>query len=97
MRITNQNQTPVPSNGNNAEPTPAPRNDASSPVSSSSHSPSSPVGMEPSFEFLSLTAALNQIPLVRQDVISDTIDRLEAGQLQTPSALEQTARAMLGL
>lgn len=50
----------------------------------------------PSFELLSLNAVLTQVPPVRQDVISETIRRLAAGDLQSPSALEQTANAILG-
>jgi hypothetical protein len=97
MRITNENQTPVPTTGNSADTPPTPRNDVAVSTSSSSASPSFPVSLVPSFEFLNLTATLNEVPPVRQEAIAETIRRLDAGQLDTPSALEQTARAILNL
>jgi hypothetical protein len=51
----------------------------------------------PSFEFLSLTATVQQIPPVRQEVVAETLRRLTEGQPQTPAALEQNARAILGM
>ncbi|SRR5579875_2283759 len=98
MRITNQNQTPIASTDNKTDPAaPTPRNDATSMSSSSSTPPSVPVSLVPSFELLSLTSTLQHIPPLRQEVIAETIRRLAAGQLQTPAALEQTARAILGM
>jgi|GEM_PF-3132267 hypothetical protein len=99
MRITNQNQTPVPSTGNRADTPPTPRSDAAASASSASSStfPSFPDVLVPSFELLSLTAALQQVPPVRQEVIAETVRRLNTGELQTPTALEQTARAILGM
>ncbi len=98
MRITNQNQTPIASTDNKTDPAaPPPRNDAASTSSSSSTPPSVPVSLVPSFELLSLTSTLQHIPPLRQEVIAETIRRLAAGQLQTPAALEQTARAILGM
>jgi hypothetical protein len=101
MRITNQNQIPVPSqdNSNSKDAAPAPGNDvaasASSPTSSTSRP--YPVSLVPSFELLSLTSTLQHIPPVREDVIAETVRRLATGQLKTPAAVEQTARAILGL
>ncbi len=100
MRITNQNQPPVSSTTNNsAEPAPGSRNKAAASASSPSDptSRSFPVSLVPSFELLNLTATLQHIPPVREDVIAETVRRLAAGELQTPSAGERTARAILGL
>lgn len=99
MRITNQNQSPHPSTENRTDAAPTARNDAaasSSPASSSSL-PSFPDSLVPSFELFSLTSTLQQVPPVRQEVVAETVRRLADGQLQTPSALEQTARAILGI
>lgn len=52
--------------------------------------------MAPSFELQTLTALLAEVPPVRQAVLAETIRRLTSGQLQTSSALEETARALLG-
>ncbi len=52
--------------------------------------------MVPSFELLSLNAAMSAVPPMRADVLAETIRRLAAGDLRTPSAVEQTARAILG-
>lgn len=99
MRITNQNQTPVPSADTNADTAPTPRNDSAVPASPapSVSFPSFPTSLVPSFELFSLTSTLQEVPPVRQQVIAETVRRLAAGQLQTSSALEQTARAILGM
>jgi len=52
--------------------------------------------MVPSFEMQTLTGLLAEVPPVRQSVLADTIRRLTSGALQTASALEQTADAILG-
>jgi hypothetical protein len=98
MRITNQNQPPAPSL-NTSPDAAAPRNDSVSGVSSPPPSTpaSMPVSLVPSFELLRLTAVLQQVPPVRQEVITETVRRLLAGQLQTPAALQQTAGAILGI
>lgn len=99
MRITNQNQPSVPPADNNADAVPTPRTDAtatSAPTPSVSY-PSFPVGLVPSFELFSLTSTLQEVPPVRQEVVAETLRRLAAGQLQTTSALDQTARAILGI
>ncbi len=99
MRITNQNQPPIASTDNKTDPAAsARRNDAAASASSpSSPPPSVPVSLVPSFELFSLTSTLQHIPPLRQEVIAETIRRLAAGQLQSPAALEQTARAILGM
>lgn len=101
MRITSQNQTPVPSTDKTNTPDAAPtqRNETAASSSSprASTSRSYPDSLVPSFDLFSLTATLQEIPPVRADVIAETIRRLAEAQLQTPTALEQTARAILGL
>lgn len=99
MRITNQNQTPVPSADTNADTAPTPRNDPAVPASPtpSVSFPTFPVGLVPSFELFNLTSTLQEVPPVRQQVVAETVRRLAAGQLQSSSALEQTARAILGM
>lgn len=99
MRITNQNQPPVPPADNSAEAVPAPRSDAAVPVSPapSVSYPTFPVGLIPSFELFSLTSTLQEVPPVRQEVVAETLRRLASGQLQTTSALDRTARAILGI
>ena len=98
MRITNQNQPPIPSTDNKADPAaPSPRNDATPASTSSSTTASLPVSLVPSFELFSLTSTLQHVPPLRQEVIAETIRRLATGQLRTPAALEQTARAILGM
>jgi hypothetical protein len=104
MRINNQ--PPV-----NSPDTPTPQvvrrdsstaNSASSPVAAPVSSSTLPVAsaqdysLVPSFELQSLTAVLAEIPPVRQDVVSETIRRLTAGNLQSRDALVQTAKAILG-
>lgn len=99
MRITNQNQPPVPPSDNNADAVPTPHNDSTisaSPAPSVSY-PSFPVGLVPSFELFSLTSTLQEVPPVRQQVVAETLRRLASGELQNTSALEQTARAILGI
>jgi hypothetical protein len=99
MRITNQNQTPVPPSDNSADAVSTPRHEAaapSSPAPSVSY-PSFPISLVPSFELFSLTSTLSEVPPVRQQVVAETVRRLAAGQLQTTSALDQTARAILGI
>jgi hypothetical protein len=100
MRITNQNQTQVPTNdaSTSADPATTSRTDAAGPASSlpSLTSQTFPVNLVPSFELLSLQATLQHIPPVRADVIAETVRRLASTQLQTPGAVEETARAMLG-
>lgn len=99
MRITNQNQSPLPSTDNRTDAAPTARNDAAALSSSapSSSFPAFPANLVPSFELFSLTTTLQQVPPVRQEVVAETVRRLADGQLQTPSALEQTARAILGI
>ena len=103
MRINNQ--TPVNSTDSTTSSTP--RSDNANPsapnsAAASLGTPSSPAvsaqdfSMVPSFELQTLTAMLAKVPPVRQDVLAETIRRLTSGDLQTPSALEQTARALLG-
>ncbi|HTU19770.1 MAG TPA: hypothetical protein VMG10_17035 [Gemmataceae bacterium] len=105
MRINNQ--TPVsstssttPSTGRSDNTTlgATPSSAAAQPGSPSS-SPtisSQDYGMVPSFEMQTLTGLLAEVPPVRQSVLADTIRRLTSGALQTASALEQTADAILG-
>lgn len=103
MRITNQ--SPV----NTAEPTPSTsRPESATSGTTSPASPSSPAApsssavsaldysMVPSFELLSLNSLLAQVPPLRQDALAAAIRRMASGDLHTPAALEQTARAMLG-
>jgi hypothetical protein len=101
MRITNPNQPPVPSTDNSVSADAAPVTGHDVPASSSSvasaTSRSYPVSLVPSFELLNLAATLQQVPPVREDVIAETVRRLATGELQSPSAVEQTARAILGL
>ena len=97
MQITNQNPLPAPSIDNGTDAASTARNDSASaaPSAGSSTSPSYPVSLVPSFELFSLTSVLQRIPPVREQVIAETIQRLDAGQLETPTALEQTASAIL--
>jgi hypothetical protein len=98
MQVTNQNPLPSPSIDNGKDAASTTRNESASAVPSppSATSPSVPVTLVPSFELFNLTSTLDRIPPVRAEVIAETIRRLDSGQLQTPSALEQTARAILG-
>lgn len=52
-------------------------------------------GMVPSFDLLTFNAMLSEVPPVRADVLAETARRLASGVLETPSALEQTAQAIL--
>lgn len=95
MRIGNQNQTPLSSTENSTSTTPASGNDAA-PTTSHVAGSTQASSLMPSFELRSLTAALQQIPSIRSEVVAETTRRLAAGQLQSPAALEATARAILG-
>lgn len=99
MQITNQNPPLVPSSDTNAgADAAAPRHDSTAAASSPPPASSSlPVALVPSFEFLSLTATVQHIPPLRADVIAETVRRLANGDLRTPAAAEQTARAILGI
>jgi len=98
MRITNS--TPITAN-NVANQTPRPdttTTPAAGATGSSSASSSLALlafSLVPSFELLNLDAALSQIPAVRQDVLATTIRRLASGDLQSSSALDATANAIL--
>lgn len=99
MRISNQTPGSPPDattssilRADNASTNPTPHLSTSSAPEVSAQD----LSMVPSFELLSLYAVLVQIPPVRQDVVSETIRRLQSGQLQSPTALEQTANAILG-
>jgi hypothetical protein len=96
MRITNQNQMPIPSTETNTNAAAASAGDA--PTATTSHLSASlqEPQLVPSFELRSLTAALQQIPSTRNEVVSATMRRLASGQLQSPAALEATANAILG-
>ena len=96
MRITNQNQTPVPSTETNVGAAEASGNDPVSPTGPHLFQPAQTSSVVPSFELRSLTSALQQLPSIRDDVVAATIGRLAAGQLQSPAALEATAQAILG-
>jgi hypothetical protein len=50
----------------------------------------------PSPELQQLTAAVRNLPEVREDVVQRVAGQLAAGQYLTPEAAEQTAQAMLG-
>lgn len=100
MRIANPNQTPVPSSETNADSASAARTSAA-PPSASTSAPTPAVSVQafsmvPSFELLSLTATLKQIPPVRQEVLAETIRRLAAGDFRSADTLEKTAAAILG-
>lgn len=95
MRVTNQNQPPVPSPDNNPEAAPTPRNDSSGYASPSLHSPTD--SLEQSSELLGLTNTLQQVPPVRQEAVAEAVRRLASGELRSANALEQTARAILGM
>jgi hypothetical protein len=96
MRITNQNQTPVPSTESNASAAEASGNDPVSPTGPHLFPPTQTSSVVPSFELRSLTAALQQLPSIRDESVAATINRIAAGQLQSPAALEATAQAILG-
>jgi hypothetical protein len=99
MQISNQNPgsstdptTTSITRADNASPNPAPHLSTASAAEVSAQDYS----MVPSFELLSLNAVLAQVPPVRQDVLNETVRRLESGQLTSLSALDQTADAILG-
>jgi hypothetical protein len=96
MRITNQNQTPVPSFDTNTNAVPASGNEPTSPTTPHLFDSSATSGLTPSFEMRSLTAALQQLPSVRDEAVAATLRRLAAGQLNSPAAVQATANAILG-
>lgn len=51
---------------------------------------------QPTADLLQLTAALDQLPSVRQEVVGDVAKRLGAGELTTPQARQQTVESILG-
>ena len=96
MRITNQNQTPVPSTETNVSAAEASGNDPLALNPPHLFQPTQTSSVVPSFELRSLTAALQQLPSIRDDAVAATIGRLAAGQLQSSAAVEATAQAILG-
>jgi hypothetical protein len=99
MQITNK-----PSVAPDTASNPAVRADNAGTPTATPHAPPSSgsslsllaYSLVPSFELLSLDAALSQVPPVRPDVLAQTILRLASGDLHDGSALDQTASAMLG-
>ncbi len=51
---------------------------------------------EPTGDVQGLLNALQQTPVIRPEVIADVADRLNAGELNTPKAKEETVNAILG-
>ncbi len=94
MRISNQ--TPTGSNEIASSTTRADGAHANSAASSSATSPSAELGMMPSVELLGLKGQLSQIPATRSDAIASAVRRLASGGIHTPSAMRQTASAILG-
>src|SRR5579883_3682730 len=50
----------------------------------------------PTSDLLRLSAALNQLPFVRQEVVGEVSGRSGAGELATPQARQQTVESILG-
>jgi hypothetical protein len=99
MRITNSTPLNTDNVSNSAarpETTPSPAAGASSNSSASSAMALLAFSLVPSFELLNLDAALSQVPAIRQDVLAQTILKLASGDLDGASALDATARAILG-
>jgi hypothetical protein len=99
MRINNQPPVSSPDSATASIPRADKASSTSAPHIASSSVPAvsaQDYSVVPSFELQSLTAMLAEVPPVRQDVVSETIRRLEAGDLQSHSALMQTANAILG-
>ena len=63
-------------------------------ASSQTGSPASKQGAAPA-ESSELTAQLNEVPEIRAEVVAEIESRLEAGDLLTREAAEQTAQAIL--
>ncbi len=101
MRITNSTNQTAGSPADGATP-PTPRTDAATSALAGTHLSSSSVSapassLAPSFDLLRLNTLLQQIPPARPDAIAEILQRLTSGQLNTPDALDSTARAMLGI
>ncbi len=50
----------------------------------------------PTSDFLPLLGALARIPQVRQENVGEVVGRLNAGELATPQARQQTVESILG-
>jgi hypothetical protein len=50
---------------------------------------------QPTADLTTLLDSLNQVPLLRQDVVADAAARLNAGELNTPVARAETVNAIL--
>jgi hypothetical protein len=75
---------------------PANANRVSTPDNASGDSASAAVQFQPTSDYQSLSGALGRIPQVRQDVIGEVASRLNAGELATPQARQQTVESILG-
>jgi hypothetical protein len=94
MRITNAtNPTPAASIDNPTAQ--APRTEGVASGVPASSLPAQTSSLVPSFDLLTLHAALRQLPAIRSDAVAETVRRLASGQLRTPDALAQTAGAIL--
>jgi hypothetical protein len=58
--------------------------------------PETTESFKPTGDIQSLLASLTQVPVVRQELVTDVANRLQAGELNTPSAKEETVSAILG-
>ncbi len=94
MRISNQ--TPTGSNEIASATTRADGAHANSAAPPSATSLSAEGGMMPSVELLGLKAQLSQVPATRSEAIASAVRRLASGGIHTPSAMRQTASAILG-
>jgi hypothetical protein len=64
--------------------------------STSSAAPGTTETFRPTADLQSLLAALQQAPVIRQEVVTDVAERLRAGELNTPKAKAETVSAILG-